>query len=241
MSSDKVSQVNYNDACSERTGSVRHALTFWLNIIRLGQHPKVTAQDVDVPLLVAVSQAKWAVTWTVVLAWLTILICDTNRIRNWFIPITGTNRADALSFFLFAVCGLIAIPIGYGFFRLYTLVTHVLTLNVFQTRGQRLRLLNLETKMLSLTVLICVCSICTHYLPTLGAILCILVAGAVLWLFAVGYNHIFHKKSFGGLALFIGGTIVTWFVLFIGALAISVMVAVLAFFAILILRSFTHS
>ncbi len=216
---------------------MREFASYWRTLLSLALHPKTTVETVDIPFELAVTRAKWATLWTVCVIWLTTRSIAWTRLRHWFGRIDSTHPSVS-AWICYVLCGLIAIPLAYGFLRLYTLVTHVLTLNVFKVRGQRLRLLNLETKLLSMSAPVCVIIWIHHFAAAVGIVLWLLAAVALLWHIALGYNHIFHRTGVAGLLLFIGGSLVTWFVLCIGALAIIIMAAVLAFFVILILRSF---
>jgi hypothetical protein len=62
----------------------------------------------------------------------------------------------------------------------------------------------------------------------------------ILWLHSTTYNIIFHRRSAGGLWLFVSGTLVTWFVLCICALGVAVTFAVISFFTLVLLRLFTR-
>lgn len=137
-------------------GQPSDIISYWQSLIELVTHPKTAVEKVDVPLPAAATQAKWNSGWTVLCFWLTILVVHGKQLPHTADSLFGSPLPGIVAWLSFLLCGMIAVPLTYGFLRLYTLVTHVLTLNVFKVRGQRLRLLNLETKLLPLSVFVCI-------------------------------------------------------------------------------------
>lgn len=212
--------------------------SYWITLLQLLSRKGVVEHYLDVPLTEAVPRSQWATAWSTSLLGVCLLL---HFHGAWMHPTLIKSSASRLvvwstSVGIFLVLLLLAALIGYGFLRLYTLVTHVLTINVFKTRGQRLRLLNVETTLLSLSIPLAGAYMVSLLIPALGQTLIGLICLYLIVLLARSYNTIFHKQRLAGFALLVGGTLVTWFVLAICALAITVTVAVLAFLVLAVLR-----
>jgi len=209
-------------------------LSYWSILLALCSGPKVIAAQLDVPLDVAVPRAWSALTWTLLLFTLSAIIATPTWLSHPLHHIALPSTA------VLGFAFVLSIPILYGFFRLYTLVNHIITINIFKTRGQRLRLLNLETKILSLSAPLAALWLVYQLRPTLAIYFAAVVILYGIYLSGYGYNLVFHKTKWRGIALFIQSSIVSWFVLAIGALAVTVALSVLSFFILLILRPFLH-
>lgn len=214
---------------------------FWIDFLRLCLGERVIKDNLDIPLQSAVVRSRYASVWASTLTAYAMIITHLtlDGLPRWLgVP------SLLLRVVFFVIAGLViaglAGTVGYGLLRLYTLVTHNLTTNLFKVRGQRLRLLSVETTLLGLLVPIAGGWVIHVFAPVLGWAILI---GATLYglvLLARIYNVIFHTKGLRGLYVLIGGTLVTWFVLAIGALAISVAAAVIGFLVLLVLRGFRH-
>jgi hypothetical protein len=215
---------------------------FWQTLVDLVRFRDVVRNRLDVPLEAAIRRSQWAVAWTAVVtlsaAWIRwphtlSLVVDPLRVPAAFRPVL----AIAACFVALAL----SVPLAYGFLRLYTLVHHVMVMNVFHCRrGQRLRLLNFYSSTLPLAVPFAAGVDISAVSRAVGWALVCATLAYYLYLTAVAYNVIFHRRQLGGLGLWLGGTLVTWFVLFIGALGIAVALAVIAFFGLVVMRVFTH-
>ncbi|GMA52285.1 hypothetical protein GCM10025857_36420 [Alicyclobacillus contaminans] len=192
----------------------------------------------DSSLETATVRAVWTSLWAGVITATAVLMHHIHAIRFEFHRLSSPHPQAAIWFGIALAVGWLASgPACYGLLRLYTLVHHVLVLNVFKCRGQRLRLLNLHTQLLPLTAPLAAAYACWPVAPRLGASLTTAVVAYSVCIQAVAYNAIFHRRRLGGLGLLLGGSVITWFVLAVGALAIAISVAVLCFFALLLLRA----
>jgi hypothetical protein len=218
---------------------------YWITLGRLVTDWRYADGQLDIPIPAAFVRSRWASAWTALVGGSSVWIVHPDWLPHLAarLPVSPAAVHLVAAGLGLALLG-VAMPIVYGFLRLYTLISHVLTLNVFKTAGRRLRLLNLETTLLSLTAPFCAGYALTRFATWLGAAVMAFVTAYTLLLLASGYNQVFvrrHRKQFGlagALALWLAATAVTIFVLAIGALAIAVTLSVLAFFALLIIRSF---
>lgn len=210
---------------------------FWTHLVRLVVHPTSALDSLDIPLEQALTKSRWFSAWAALMVALSVWISRLQHGESGLLTIRtqGTYLNGVLS----VVLAIVWIPVFYALFRLYTLITHVITLNVFKTRGQRLRLLNLLTSLLPMTVLAPVISAFWTHIPVVSVVLLCAALVELIWVFALGYNKIFHKTGLRGVILWLEGTLVSGFVLAIGALAVTVTIGVLAFFVLLFLRMFT--
>ena len=184
-------------------------------------------------------RSRWAAGWTSALFLLTVLYRQGTVIQTTLHHVSADVGLKVAGVTFAAVTSLLlAGGLGYGFLRLYTLVTHVMTVNIFKVRGQRLRLLNVQTSVLSLAVPVLMGIAAMPDSPLGGWHIVGAFSLFAIALLARGYNLIFHRERLSGLWLLADGTVVTWFVLAIGALAITVAVAVMALLLLLILRIF---
>jgi hypothetical protein len=203
----------------------------------------VVRMHLDIPLESAIRRSQWAAAWTGMVALCAAWIRWPNALSLFVDPLQiPAALKSVLAAAAFAVALALSVPLAYGFLRLYTLVHHVMVMNVFKCRrGQRLRLLNFYSSTLPLVVPLAAGADLSTISRAIGWPLVCATAAYYLYLTAVAYNRIFHRRQLGGLALWIGGTLVTWFVLFIGALGIAVALAVIAFFGLIVMRIFTHT
>lgn len=219
--------------------SLQPVFEYWRTLYAILRGQPVLERTLDVPLQEAVIRSRWAAGWTSALLLLTILYRQGTVIQTTLhrVPVDVGLKVTAVAFA--AVTSLLlAGGLGYGFLRLYTLVTHVMTVNIFKVRGQRLRLLNVQTSVLSLAVPVLMGIAAMPDSPLGGWLIVGAFSLFAIALLARGYNLIFHRERLSGLWLLAEGTVVTWFVLAIGTLAITVAVAVMALFLLLILRIF---
>jgi hypothetical protein len=218
-------------------------LDYWTTLMHLLTRKDVIESTMDIPLDSAVGRTIRAVSWATVLGLISFAIAMPTTVLHLqaMLPFPApSTRAMALYFVMVVLAPILSILL-YGFLRLYTLVSHVMTINVFKTRGQRLRWLNAETTILSLTAPFAIGWTLSRLNVLLGRGLMLAVAIYALYLFSHAYHLIFHKKTrIGGLLLFLGSTLVTWFVLLIGALGVMVAFSVLWLFILMVLRVFHH-
>lgn len=216
-------------------------LTYWRDLLRLFTGEGVIHENMDIPLDEAVVRSRYASFWSSALIVYAIAMYLLTGHNN---PQWTTSLPLAVELLTFVV-GIVVVIVGagfavYGLLRLYTLVGHNLTTNLFKVRGQRLRLLSAETTLLSLVAPFVGGLMVRTMFPVLGwAIMTATVLYAVILAGRV-YNTIFHTKGISGLWVFLAGTLVTWFVLAIGALAVAVAAGVIGFLLLLILRGFHH-
>lgn len=209
--------------------------TYWQTLVGLLQGRRTLMRNLDIPLDAGIRRAKYASLWSALSCFAAFLIRHQGATTPSHARV-GWLAAGWLQPILSLSACAITVVISYGFLRLYTLVSHVLTINLFKTRGQRLRLLNEQTTILSLAPVLALGYAIGRWNPFCSDA----VVGAVmlyaLYLFGNAYNLVFHKVKWHGFTLFVGSTLVTWFVLAIGALAISVALGVIGFFILIVLR-----
>ncbi|QSO45975.1 hypothetical protein [Alicyclobacillus mengziensis] len=216
-------------------------LTYWHNLLGLCTGERVVQENLDIPLDKAVVRSRYAAFWssTLILYAIGVYLLELHGWPHW---LTSIPMAFKLVMFILGVLVIIFAAgfIAYGLLRLYTLVGHNLTTNLMKVRGQRLRLLSAETTLLSLSAPLVAGFVVHTIFPTLGwgIMMATVLYGIVLT--ARIYNTIFHIQGLSGLWVFLGGTLVTWFVLAIGALAVAVAGGVIGFVLLLILRGFRH-
>jgi hypothetical protein len=227
---------------SRQSLSSAHPFAYWTTLLQLLSRGHVVEQHLDIPLAEAGPRSQWASAWATTILCLSLFLrYHSSIVQEVARQFGATGPASMVtSTVILLLILILAAVVGYGFLRLYTLVSHVLTINVFKTRGQRLRLLNVETTLLSLAAPLAGGYAVSLLIPTLGRTIVVLTCIYFVVLLAHGYNTIFHKRRFAGFWLLVGASLVTWFVLGIGALAITVSFAVVAFFALAILRIFVH-
>jgi hypothetical protein len=217
------------------------AFNYWRALAQLILFRDVVTPNLDIKLELAIARCKWATAWTGLVAALAIVLRHPNVVTS---SLAASGVHVQLHRFetsvLTVALTVLGLCVTYGFLRLYTLVHHVMVTNIFKCRGQRLRLLNFYGSILPLSVPLAIAHDIWPYLHWLSAALTAMVILYIVWLHSRTYNVIFHKRGAGGLWLFMGGTLVTWFVLCIGALGIAVTFAVLSFFMLVLLRLFTH-
>lgn len=214
-----------------------HLISYWTVLLALCKGHTILRSELDLPLDIVVKRTWYAILWTLLAVTLATAIAQ----PRWMaIAITNAPLHSWPLLVAWTVGFIIANPALYGFVRLYTLVNHVMTINIFKTRGQRLRLLNLETKLLSLTAPFSVIWVIYRIRPTLAIWLTIVIASYGVYLFGYGYHLIFHKTIWRGTLLFVESTVVSLFVVAIGALAVTVAVSVASLFILLLLRPFLH-
>ncbi|KPV43685.1 hypothetical protein [Alicyclobacillus ferrooxydans] len=214
---------------------------FWIDFLRLCMGERVIKDNLDIPFDKAVVRSRYAALWASTLTAYAAAITYLHRdgLPKWLMTQSTSLRAVLLVIIALVLAG-VSGTVGYGVLRLYTLVTHNLTTNLFKVRGQRLRLLSVETTLLSLVLPIAAGWVLQLYSLVLGwAVMLIAILYGLILLSRI-YNVIFHIHRLRGLYVLVGGTLVTWFVLSIGALAIAVAAAVVGFLILLVLRAFHH-
>jgi hypothetical protein len=218
-------------------------LDYWTTLMHLLSRKDVIESTMDIPLDAAVGRTIRTVHWATVLGIISFAIAMPTTVRHLqaMLPLhTSTMRTVALCVAVVILTPILSISL-YGLLRLYTLVSHVMTINVFKTRGQRLRWLNAETTILSMTAPLAMGWALSRLNVILGRSVILATAVYALYLFSCAYHLIFHKKTkIGGLFLFLGSTLVTWFVLLIGALGVMVAFSILWLFVLMVLRVFHH-
>jgi hypothetical protein len=215
---------------------------YWHTFVDLLRFRDVVRTHLDHPLQSAISQSRWAAAWTgavvVLAAWLRWPQAEDAVLNQLQVP-THVRAVIDVGILLLALS--FAIPAVYGFLRLYTLVHHVMVMNVFRCRrGQRLRLLNFYSSTLPLAVPVAAGVDIAAVSRAVGWALIGAAAAYYIYLTSVAYNRIFHRQKLGGFGLWLGGTVLTWFVLLIGAIGIAAALAVVSFFALAVMRVFAH-
>jgi hypothetical protein len=216
-------------------------LSYWYTLIKLCTGEQVLYQNLDRSLQETIVRARYAAAWSGTIVSLLVF-------WTWFINhglplwLNGHGTIPIVLTVFTVILGVVGAGlIGYGLLRLYTLLAHNLTTNLFKVRGQRLRLLSVQTSLLSLVFPLALARGLATYHPTVGWLLIVLVCGYAVSLMARAYNYIFHLNGLRGLLVLCGGTLVTWFVLAIGALALCAAIGVIGFFGAVILRAFHHT
>ncbi|SFU82808.1 hypothetical protein [Alicyclobacillus macrosporangiidus] len=215
---------------------------YWCTLGRLLRGTRVLHQQLDIPLEQGIRRSRWTALWVAALgvaagliacpdAWAALRQALRLPAEGWAFMATSAAWV--------ALTALIAVAL-YGFLRLYTLVTHVIATNVFKTRGQRLRLLNVECTALTLTAPVSAGVALTHWSVWGGALISSAFALYAAWVMGLGYAAVFHKRPLSGLGLWLVTSAVSGFVLLIGALAVAVTAGVLSLFFLVVLRLFVH-
>lgn len=219
----------------------RGTLGYWKALFGLLQG-KPPLLNLDRTLPEAFNQSKTSAGWSGGLLYVSVLIGWQPGTPHW---LTQWSAQPGLFWTIAILAGIglgcCWIACLYGLLRLFTLVNHVLVTTVFKVRGQRLRLLNLETDILPLGVVTSIGLACLHLSVSVGLsiVFASLVYGLV-WL-SVGYNAIFHTHRLRGLGLVIGGIFLTGLVFAIGIIAIGIMLGVMAFIIAALIRPFHHA
>lgn len=219
------------------------AFTYWITLYGTVVHGRQAVRNhLDVPLNQAIVRSRWFTAWNVVVLGLGLMWARPNFVRGFAHHLFGEtlSHPPGLSTVVWLTAMILAMPAAYGLFRLFTLVNHIMVINVFRNRGQRLRLLNVETTVSSLSPIVVVGLMVSRLSEPFGYAIIGLTAAFAVFLLSYGFNLIFHKSGTQGLILLIESYLVTLFVLLMGGLAISVTMAVLAFFLVVGLRLFVH-
>ncbi|MCL6597883.1 MAG: DUF3040 domain-containing protein [Alicyclobacillus macrosporangiidus] len=217
---------------------------FWSTCFRMARRPRTVIDTLSLPLAAAVRRCRWATAWSVTLLALATWLADpgwpTTTVRHLLsAPWVGPDIANLA----YVTAALLTMPTGYGIVRLYTLIHHTLAVNVFHTAGLRLKLLNLETTLLSLSFPYAVCEVLGKWMPWIGSLGFIVVSAFAVWLVGVGYDMIFVRRQrrrlglTGGILLWMGATALTLFVLVVGAATVLVALSVVGFFVVLVART----
>ncbi|MCL6516637.1 hypothetical protein [Alicyclobacillus sp.] len=218
-----------------------HPPGFWRTLWRLRRGPGAVLELLDIPLDLAIRRSRGTAGWVTALGLLAVCIARPDLWvapqRVLHLPPHAGPAVLAAVWVVFAI-GLAAAV--YGLLRLYTLVAHVMATSVFKARGQRLRLLNVECTALALAAPAVVGVALTRWAPVLGWTVAALSALAGLWCMAVGCGAVFHRSAPAGLWLWSGATLVTVFVLGIGAIAVAAALGVLSLFILVFLRVFAQ-
>lgn len=210
--------------------------SYFTSLYSLCRGPRTIFKTIDTPLDRAIRTSRHTTAWTVIVMVLSLAVTQPAWIERLEYQSGWRPAHGLLTCLIWIIVTAIAVPVAYGIVRLYTLVGHVMTLNVFKARGQRLRLLNLHTSLLTLSFPAAAIIVLYRTVPGLGAVLACAVALYFCVIAAIGYNFIFHRRALGGFLLWMGGSLVTLFVLFIGLLALLVALGVIGFFAVVLLR-----
>lgn len=225
---------------------MKHGLSqtqaYWTTCIQtILRGPRTIQTNLDLPLDAGIERARWFTAWTVLHLSIGLLVAYPKLLQG-LIKHLGKAQDNPFSvetILLWLLLSVLATPVVYGLLRLYTLVNHVMVINVFKSRGQRLRLLNVEATLLSVTPVFTIGLVIRNFLPLVGVLLITVTALHVLFLLGYGFDLIFHKRGIQGLFLVLGSYIVTGFVLLMGGLAITVSLAVIAFLVLAFLRLFS--
>ncbi|WP_067933126.1 hypothetical protein [Alicyclobacillus kakegawensis] len=215
---------------------------YWRDLVRLLGRPRSVLDHLSQPLATAILRCRWATAWSVIVAALASWTIHPDWPTQAARLVSGRPVHPALANFGFVLAVLVSIPIVYSGLRLYTLIHHVVAVNVCRTAGIRLKLLNLETKLLPLTVLFAIGWVGTAWQPWLGRVWLAAVSVLALWLLGEGHNAIFVRRRrkrlgrLGGIGLWLTAKLLTLFILAVGAAAIAVAISVISFLVLLLLR-----
>ncbi|RIV22031.1 hypothetical protein D2Q93_09635 [Alicyclobacillaceae bacterium I2511] len=216
--------------------TVAQGTTYWTDLWGLRHGKRHFEAILDVPLGTGVQRARWGSLWSVLLGAVTAALVRPLWYQTTFLRWTE-NWPVALAVLLWLMlCGLGAV-IFYGLFRFYVVEAHVLTVNLFKVRGQRLRLLNALSATLPLSILFDLSWYVSQFNRPSGAVLAILTGGSLLIIWSASYQVIFHRKSFfQALGLWGGSTVVTGFAVAGVLFALLVAVAMASFLGAFLFR-----
>ncbi|MCL6627291.1 MAG: hypothetical protein K6T68_11995 [Alicyclobacillus shizuokensis] len=218
-------------------------LAYWKDLIRLLSRPRSVLDHLSQPLATAVLRCRWATAWSVGVTALASWIVHPDWPTQAARLVSGRPMPPALANLGVFLAALLCIPIAYGGLRLYTLIHHVVAVNVCRTAGIRLKLLNLETALLPLTVLFAIGWVGAAWHPWLGQAWLAAVSVLALWLLGEGHNAIFVRRRrkrlgrLGGIGLWLTAAVLTLFILAVGAAAIAITISVISFLVLLPLRA----
>lgn len=217
-----------------------YAADYWITLARLLKGPRALRDGLDRPLEEVIAKSRWATLWSVIVLVVAILI-GSPRIHNLLAHTEQQHGTLAPLFIalgtLVAVC--LTFFVSYGLLRLYTLISHNLTTNLFKVRGQRLRLLHTFATVLSLTPFVGLAFALHMVVPVVSTLLYVLTGLYTLYLTERVYRVIFHRNTHT-LDLVIGGTLVSCFVLAICGVAVAAALGVIGFLFAVIVRSALH-
>jgi hypothetical protein len=209
-----------------------YVFSYWQTLLHLHHGQGELKETLDLPLEAAAVRAWSTIAWTVISAAAAI----TSVKSSSFLKIASDIGLWTIA--VLPVALLFTIFLAYGIFRLYVLVSHVIAINIFKSRGQRLRWLNQLTTILSLSFPAAISFTIWNQTRWGGPFLVIAVGMYSLILGTWACKLVFHKTTWRGFGFLLGLHTVTIFVLvtcFIAALAA---LFILGFLAVLIVRTF---
>lgn len=209
-----------------------YVFSYWQTLLRLHRGQGELKKILDLPLETATVRAWSTIIWTVISAAAAISSIKSSP----FLKIA--SDIGLWTIVVLPITLLFATFFAYGIFRLYVLVSHVIAINIFKSRGQRLRWLNQLTTILSLSFPAATSFTIWNQTRFGGSILAIGVGIYSLMLSTWACKLVFHKTTWRGFGFLLGLHTVTIFVLvtcFIAALAA---LFILGFLAVLIARIF---
>jgi len=229
--------------CQTLTVNLKFILSYWPSWFQLFTGRRSILATIDIPLVEAPRRTKLFTIWTLFIIAIAVAIVNPVWWQTLLRTVLGHSSfvfgQTVLSIILWIITWIVASFVGYGFLRLYTLISHVMTTNIFKTRGQRLRLLNAYTTLLPFLSVASIVSVITTRWPFGGYLFGIMMVLYAAYLVGIAFQTIFHKSSWlSGFSLFLAATLVTLFIVTIGAIAFTAVLAVLIFFALVIARAF---
>jgi hypothetical protein len=215
--------------------------SYWTSLWYVFTRRHAIPESLDIPLQAAILRSRWMTGWSMLILVIGLIWRYPAIIHRVNLLVTLNPSPHSLTAGVFLLLAVFVTSIlGYGLLRLYTLVAHNLTTNIFKTRGQRLRLLNLETTLMTFSFPLTIGLMLTKVSLVAGGIVIGLSLLFLIILLSYGYTLIFHKRGLQGFYLLIGSTLLTLFVFLMGAIAVAVSLGVMAFFVLVILRLFVH-
>lgn len=214
-------------------GTIRPFIfSYWNTLLGL-LHGRIELERIlDFPLKAAVKRAWSCAAWTTL--WTLVLLGITHS--SWM-----TNMHPMFKELLWVIIPTLLI-VGtlavYGLLRLYILVSHVIATNIFRKRGQRLRWLNQQTSILSLTFPMCIASMLFQFNHWISLFLICAVTIYAIVLSTITCQLVFHTDKLHGFMFLIKLNIVSWFVTAICLLAFLVALFILSLIAIAFIRLF---
>jgi hypothetical protein len=204
---------------------------YWIVFVRLFRGIAVIDETLDIPLRDAKVRCILAVVWTMLCWYVAVLLQQRLTEARWLLLAPGLRTEILIILCVFGIAA------AYGLLRLFTLVSHTVTIHLLRARGQRLRLLNAETTILSLSPLAATSwwLAARHGWP--GWVLLGLTLTWAAILFTRAYNRIFHRRGLQGLVLWIGSTLLTVIVLTICLVSVLAAGGVLVVLLIAVLRT----
>jgi hypothetical protein len=206
--------------------------SYWQTLFHLYRGQAELSKRLDLPLKEATTRAWSTISWTVICTMAAMLTVKSSLLSEM------VSYMGFWSVFVLPIALILTVFLSYGFFRLYVLVSHVLAINIFKSRGQRLRWLNLLTTILALSFPATLAIVVFYHTYWPG-----LIFGAAVGIYSLALGTwacklVFHKTTWRGFGFLLGLNTVTTFILITCCIAALAAMFILGFFVLLIARIF---